>query len=278
MLQTKKDIVVKDWNDLHEKIYMNSYDPQLDRHRSPYVFRGMYSKDLELKNSLLTLDNMPSEMERHLFRNFKKYAPSETVREDNDWLWLSIAQHHGLPTRLIDWTFSPYIALHFMCEDTDMYDQDGVLWCVDFYESKNFLPDAFKTALENEKAKSFDITLLKSVCPSLKHLDDFRETDGDFVVFFEPPSIDDRIVNQFAIFSLMSDPQKLMNKWLNEHEELYFRLIIPAALKWEVRDKLDQSNITERMIYPGLDGLSRWLKRWYCKRQTFENKGNLRQK
>jgi hypothetical protein len=56
-----------------------------------------------------------------------------------------------------------------------------------------------------------------------------------------------------------------MNDWLNDHEELYFRIIIPASLKWEVRDKLDQSNITERMIYPGLDGLSRWLKRWYSK-------------
>jgi hypothetical protein len=63
----------------------------------------------------------------------------------------------------------------------------------------------------------------------------------------------------------MSDPEILMNDWLNDHEELYFRLIIPAELKWEVRDKLDQSNITERMIYPGLDGLSRWLSRWYCR-------------
>jgi hypothetical protein len=267
MLKTNRDILIKDWNDLHEKIFMNSYDAGLNRHRSPYVFRGIPDSDLELRNSLLLLDNKPGEMEKHLFRNFKKYAPSGTVHEDNDWLWLSIAQHHGLPTRLLDWTFSPYIALHFMCEDMEQYHSDGVLWCIDFYETRNFLPHVFKNALESEKAKSFDITLFKSVCPSLKSLDEFRESDGDFVVFYEPPSIDDRIVNQFAIFSLMSDPEKLMNDWLNDHEDLYFRLIIPAGLKWEVRDKLDQSNITERMIYPGLDGLSRWLKRWYCRRR-----------
>jgi hypothetical protein len=69
---------------------------------------------------------------KNLFRNFKKYAPRNIVTEDNDWLWLSVAQHHGLPTRLIDWSFSPYIALHFMCEDIKHYDVDGVIWCVDF--------------------------------------------------------------------------------------------------------------------------------------------------
>jgi len=85
----------------------------------------------------------------------------------------------------------------------------------------------------------------------------------DFVMFFEPPSMEDRIVNQYAFFSIMSDPRQPIDRWLASHPEIWRKIIIPAELKWEIRDKLDQANITERVLFPGLDGLSRWLKRHY---------------
>ena len=74
-------------------------------------------------------------------------------------------------------------------------------------------------------------------------------------LFFEPPSLDERIVNQYALFSLMSSPIGGLDDWLRDSPSTaYRRIIIPAHLKWEVRDKLDQANITERVLFPGLDG------------------------
>ena len=75
--------------------------------------------------------------------------------------------------------------------------------------------------------------------------------------------MDARIVNQFALFSMMSDATAVLDDWLARFPECWRQIVIPAELKWEIRDKLDQANITERVLFPGLDGLSRWLKRHY---------------
>jgi hypothetical protein len=58
-----------------------------------------------------------------------------------------------------------------------------------------------------------------------------------------------------------------MTQWLQSHPELWTKIIIPHELKWEIRDKLDQSNISERVLFPGLDGLCSWLARQYTPRR-----------
>src|SRR5438045_4993327 len=72
-----------------------------------------------------------------------------------------------------------------------------------------------------------------------------------------------RIVNQAALSSVTSRANMSLTPWLQKHRELFHRILIPAKLKAEIRDKLDQANINERILFPGLDGLSQWLTRYY---------------
>jgi hypothetical protein len=202
-------------------------------------------------------------MERHLLRNFRKYSPKDAVTGDLIWHWLALAQHHGLSTRLLDWTYSPYVAMHFATSNLERYNLDGVIWCVNFNKTNQLLPLKLSKLLDEEGSNVFTSEMLGSVCQGLSDLERISTSKGDFVLFLEPPSLDERIVNQFAFFSLMSGPAIILSQWLEDHPDSYFRVIIPSYLKWEIRDKLDQANITERVLFPGLDGLSAWLRRYY---------------
>jgi len=259
----KNDLLVKTWAELQEALFKDSYHEALQRYRSPYVYRGMGNSEFNLRTSLMRLGGSYQEVERHLVRNFHKYAKRLTDFDSVDAFWetLAIGQHFGLPTRLLDWTYSPYVALHFATSELDQFHKDGVIWAVNHEKVIDYLPAKLKAILLEEGSNKFTTDSLNPVCRSWKEFDSLQKEN--FVIFFEPPSFDDRIVNQFALFSAMSSSEALLDKWLEQHEDLYFRIVISADLKWEVRDKLDQANINERVLFPGLEGLSTWLKRHY---------------
>src|SRR6266581_1355335 len=112
-MRADKVVTVTTWNELHEVLFEDSWDSKLERFRSPYVFRGLSDATHRLETSLMRLGGEYAKIEKHLLRNFQKYAYGEVVERDSIWHWLSVAQHHGLPTRLLDWTYSPFVAMHF---------------------------------------------------------------------------------------------------------------------------------------------------------------------
>ena len=247
------------WPELHELLFADAWNEDLRLFRSSLAYRGASDAAAGLQSALARLGG-GHELERQLMRAFRKYAAQDAVPHDTDWDWLALGQHHGLPTRLLDWTYSPYVALHFATQNIARYDRDGVVWCVDYTRAHELLPRPLRSALAQEGADVFTTELLSGAAPALGDL------EGEFVLFVEPPSFDARIVNQYALFSVVSPAETPLDDWLTAHPELTRRVVIPAELKWEVRDKLDQANVTERVLFPGLDGLSRWLARYYTPR------------
>lgn len=269
--------------------FEDHYDEGLERHRSPFVYRGLSDANYPLNSKLLRLGGDVSKLEYHLLRNFRKYSVIEHESAGvSIWRQMSIAQHHNLPTRLIDWTFSPLVALHFATCNMDRYDVDGAVWCVDFREVHKTVPkpiseelgfsesliystrmlDGAVRRLLRETPTGNEIPHANSIKTQLKKFDELTKPDDSlgFALYFEPPSIDSRIVNQYALFSLTSRVNVEFGHWINERLKRgshYKVIIIPKALKWAIRTHLDQNNITERILFPGYDGLSAYLERHY---------------
>ncbi|MEH6930551.1 FRG domain-containing protein [Priestia megaterium] len=276
-MKTLSDGVLKaeSWIDLQKELFSFPLHPDHGRYRSSLAYRGVGSSMFDLSTSLMRIDN--TYMESHLLRNFKKYARSVLKDDHNDWELIAVAQHYGLPTRLLDWSFSPYVALHFATSDISKYDEDGAIWCLDIVKVHELLPHKYKEALNEEASYVFTVDLLQNIynieVSKIKNFNLEKEEGNDFVICLEPPSLDERIVNQYAMFTLMTNPNRTLDNWLEDYPHIYKKIIIPAELKLEIRDKLDQANINERMIYPGLQGISEWLKRYYTNTKLMKFEG-----
>jgi hypothetical protein len=219
----------------------------------------------------MRLSSTSPEAERHLLRNFRKYAGYNVAERDSLWHWLTVGQHHGLPTRLLDWTYSPLVALHFATSNVAS-EADAVVWQVDVETVHRLLPAALSQALQQEGSMVFTVEMLERATTQrggtigiYEGMTAFEQmVDEPALVFLEPDSLDERVVNQFALLSAMSDRHLTVDEWLRGSPTVRWRKIrIARSLCMVVRDYLDQSNITERMLFPGLDGLSAWLTRHY---------------
>lgn len=257
-------VIAQSWRHLDDLLFEDAWSPGLRRYRSHFAFRGDTRRNPSLQTGLMRMGGDIAAKERHLIRNFRKYARRSFVGDDSVWNWLALAQHHGLPTRLLDWSYSPYVALHFVTSNPRAMDVDGEVWMVDLRRVHRGLPDQLHDLLEAEGSDVLTGELLSRAARSLPDLAELA--DEPFVLFLEPPSLDDRIINQAALFSLMSTHDALMDEWLATRPEAWRRVVVPADLKHEVRDRLDQINLTERVLFPGMDGLSAWLARYYRER------------
>ncbi|RPJ45622.1 MAG: FRG domain-containing protein, partial [Chloroflexi bacterium] len=198
-----QDITIDNWTDLFDRLFTDSWRSEINRFRSPYVFRGLSDTSYPLETSLSRLGSNYAQMEPHLLRNFRKYAHRNIVERDTTWHWLSLAQHHGLPTRLLDWTVSPLVAVHFATANTERFDRDGVIWMVNSRRVNKMLPDKLKSELGREGADYFTVEMLARAVPTLNDLDAL--SPPCFTVIFEPPSLDARLTNQSALFSILPD-------------------------------------------------------------------------
>ncbi|MCR5100177.1 MAG: FRG domain-containing protein [Butyrivibrio sp.] len=251
---------------LWQIIKNSKYDENIKRKRSRYLYRGISDADFKLTTSLArNCKGQSARLEKSILRNFEKYvAISEPYINGSLWKQMVVGQHHGLPTRLMDWTYSPLIAMHFSTSGILMdhfEDKDCAIWEIDIVEINKLLPTEYAAHLNKHSAFLFTLEILQQENISLDKYD--KDMGADSLIFIEPPTIDQRIMNQFAYFAVIPQQMPDIETFLDRYTNNSRKYIISKDIKWEMREMLDKLNTNERIVYPGVDGLCKWLSRHY---------------
>jgi hypothetical protein len=129
-------------------------------------------------------------------------------------------------------------------------------------EMVDHLPEPYKYAVNRKHSTIFTVDMLKELTGnSLKQYD--TDMGDSSMVIIEPPSLNQRIINQHSFFAVVPSGIKDIEQFLSDNTEDTVKYIIDKKLRWRVRDMLDQLNMSERIVYPGLEGLSKWIARHY---------------
>ena len=257
---------ITDLDEVWDLISNQRYDNRLNRYRSSILYRGLPRASYHLETTLSrNSKDKARDVEEPILRNFAKYASIDDPNlEKSVWRRLIIGQHHGLPTRLLDWSYSPLVALHFATSGealAEMDNDDCAVWAIDIEEINSLLPERYRRMLEKKSAYLFTVDMMNNLVGSLENYD--KDMGEDSMVLLEPPSIDQRIISQYSYFSVVPTGMQDVEGFLDSKTNNTVKHVIDRSLRWRIRDMLDQLNINERVVFPGLDGLASWLKRHY---------------
>lgn len=251
-----------------------------------FLFRGMATDDYKLvgridfdRNSLReritkSIENNQNgevisfveAVEKELFKAFKGRGRAFVKKEPkNDWEWLALARHFGVPTRILDWSRDPLVALWFAVQDEPMHrDSDSVVYVFEprakgsaqkirIVDTDNFF------TIQNHKYKNKGDTTGKDIFDA-----DLYERD---ILLYRPPSIASRIDYQSSWFSLhpFIDGRYLALEPEDIHKKNFRKIYISADKKYEIRKHLKLFGIDEASIIQDLDGLGKYLKNKFFK-------------
>lgn len=224
-----------------DKVQQNYKKPQ-----GTLLFRGVRNSDYKLipKVGRMKADNYS---EVKILRDFKTRGASHfDIPPRTDWEWLPIAQHHGLPTRLLDWSLSPMIAAYFAvekAEDTKTSDDCAIY------------------VLNRLKTITIDVLPFRDDNKDeIGPLEINKKFDNNVFRYFPSYGNNRRIVAQKGVFTLHSIPTTALDD-INECESGIYKIIIEGKKSQiEIKKALDVIGINHETLFPDLDGLAKYIK------------------
>jgi hypothetical protein len=221
-------------------------------------FRGQQRKHWKLVPNIVRLGCFTREAEDNIREEFAVRAPAlsrfETLPE-NDWDSYFLMQHYGAPTRLLDWTESPVIALYFAVRDNPGH-YDSAVWMLDPYELNRLV--AGKAEIVSPSAQGVSKTDTKSVSPWLQQRWS-RKTIPESPLAIFPTHIARRISSQKSCFTIHGSREHGFSKFVGGKRACLKKIIIPGHAVQGTRFGLHDYGIDDTTIFPDLEGLGRAL-------------------
>lgn len=285
---------LRDWASINDQL-LSLYD------QHPYwIFRGIKNENHRLQTSFERKINdknlrgiMYSEMLDRFVNAAQSYKANEQIPNDDDKLGIqSLMQHYGCPTILMDWSFSPYVAMYFASEDAlDSNKTNGAIYALNALMLWRILEhyfDAKKVLVKNEV--SFSDYGSPEIFDKIYNLN-YPQKIG-FILPVEPKKKNSRIFIQQGIFTyngniyhdfeenlaLLLDFANRQNIPEYDIENLILRIVVNQNLKSEIQEKLLLMNITASSLFPGLEGFARYWNQYILQKKmrldNFMSKSN----
>jgi hypothetical protein len=185
-----------------------------------------------------------TEQENRILRVFKRKAHQfldQPPEPDDDFQWLAMMQHHGAPTRLIDFTWSPYVAAFFALERTL---SDGVVWAMN--------PAGIDSS-RAEKPRRMDPRMRGNLSRYY-----FKGTHR-IIWMGEPHRMNRRLIAQsgtFAVPGVLDVPiEEILSD--RDQENILAKIVLTNAVRETGMRELYRMNITYATLFPDLEGLAR---------------------
>lgn len=264
-------LLVQSLDQLIAAVTPKTADTTSGRFRDYAVYRGAADARWRLLTKLHRLggDAPPFpklHLERDIIRNFRRYGnPHFTERNISDLELVVLGQHHGLPTRLLDWSYSPLVAGHFATLEPN--DAPRVIWRLDWLQvhrhfglpERALLPEEFEDQLRQRLGCSF-----AELCSDRGSQTNSNQ-EHEFVALLDPHSVDQRIVVQSGVFLISTRKDISLCTILKSHglAGALTKFEIPAACVGRFRDQLDLCSIDERRLFPDLAGVCQEMTRYY---------------
>jgi hypothetical protein len=242
-------------------------DAVTKRRRDTGVYRGASQSSAPLLTSLDRLGgthppHTKADLEEHVMRGFIRYARPHVQGASNDWEELISAQHHGVPTRLLDWSYSPLVAAFFATRPGRGEEHSRAVWRLDWQRVHRAFRFPQLALLISDLENLLDDEHHASPWGLFQRPRDARP----FACLVEPPSLDARIAAQAAVFTISSDKSVSFDVFLRNNglADALTRFIIPAESVATIRDQLDLVGVDERRLFPDLDGVAAAIRRYYA--------------